>query len=305
MSRRVVVSLFLLVAILPLFGLISNAPETHGQAFTTITSYTTTPITVTSIRISIVPITGATTFTRSDTTTSSLTQPRKLFSEYIVLASPGPNYGCRPENRAFSAKKGQVVSVSIESNNEVSLYVMTEKDYKNWEKARKCSPGEVSDFTGAFDITSYTEQLVIANDGWYRFVILNFGSGTAAIRFKAEVVGVAYEATFVVTSHVVSLEYSTETITLTAMATGKVVRTEQVGFSLGQNSLLIVAVVSLVAISVVVVILLRRRGHEKPVAAAEVGAPAESQLAAERFCISCGAPLPATMKFCNKCGSKQ
>jgi hypothetical protein len=305
MSRKVVVSLFLLVAILPLFGLISNAPETQGQAFTTITTYTTRPTTVTTIRVSIVPITGTTTFTRSDTTTSSLTQPKKLFSETIVLTSPGPNYGCRPENRAFSAKKGQVVSVNIESNNEFTLYLMTEKDYTKWWKAKKCSPGEVSDFTGAFDITSYNEQLVIGNDGWYRFVILNFGSGTVVIRFKAEVVGVAYETTSVVTSHVVSLQYSTDTLTLTTIATGTVVRTEQVGLPLGQNSLLIVVVVVVAVVAVVAAIVLWRRGHEKPVAAVPTGVPVESQLAAKRFCISCGAELPATVNFCNKCGSKQ
>jgi ribosomal protein L40E len=305
MSRRVVVSLLLLVAILPLFGLISNAPETQGQAFTTITTYTTKPTTVTTIRVSIVPITGTTTFTRSDTTTSSLTQPRKLFSETIVLASPGPKYGCRVDNRAFSAKKGQVVSVNIESNNEFTLYIMTEKNYKAWEKTKECSPGEVSDFTGAFDITSYNEQLVVGNDGWYRFVILNFGSGTAVIRFKAEVVGVAYETTSVVTSHVVSLQYSTDTMTLTTIATGTVVRTEQVGLPLGQNSMLIVAVVVVAVVAVVAVFVLRRRGRGKSVAAAPIGAPVESQLAAKRFCISCGAELPATVNFCNKCGSKQ
>jgi ribosomal protein L40E len=304
MPRRVVVSLLLLVAILPLFGLISNAPETQGQAFTTITTYTTRPTTVTTIRVSIVPITGTTTFTRSDTTTSSLTQPRKLFSETIVIRPPPPNH-CQVENRAFSVKKGQVVSVNIESNNEFTLYVMTEKDYTKWWKAKKCSPGEVSDFTGAFDVTSYNEQLVMGNDGWYRFVILNFGSGTAVIRFKAEVVGVAYETTSVVTSHVVSLQYSTDTLTLTTIATGTVVRTEQVGLSLGQNSLLIVVVVVVAVVAVVAAIVLRRRGHGKPVAAVPTGAPVESQLAATRFCISCGAELPATVNFCNKCGSKQ
>lgn len=305
MSRRVVVSLFLLVAILPLFGLISNAPETQGQAFTTITTYTTRPTTVTTIRVSIVPITGTTTFTRSDTTTSSLTQPRKLFSETITLRAPGPKYGCTPDNRAFSAKKGQVVSVSIESNNEFTLYIMTEKDYKAWDKRGKCSPGEVSDFTGAFDITSYNERLVMGNDGWYRFVFLNFGYDMAVIRFKAEVVGVAYETTSVVTSHVVSVQYSTDTLTLTTVATGTVVRTEQVGLPLGQNSMLIVAVVVVAVVAVVAVFVLRRRGRGKSVAAAPIGAPVESQLAATRFCISCGAELPATVNFCNKCGSKQ
>jgi ribosomal protein L40E len=305
MSRRVVVSLFLLVAILPLLGLISSAPETHSQAFTTITTYTTRPTTVTSIRISIVPITGTTTFTRSDTTTSSLTQPRKLFSETITLRAPGPNYGCQVDNRAFSAKKGQVVSVNIESNNEFTLYIMTEKNYKAWDKTKKCSPGEVSDFTGAFGITSYNEQLVMGNDGSYRFVFLNYGSSMAVIRFKAEVVGVAYETTSVVTSHVVSLQYFTDTMTLTTIATGTVVRTEQVGLPLGQNSMLIVAVVVVAVVAVVAAIVLRRRGHEKPVAAVPTGAPVESQLAAKRFCISCGAELPATVNFCNKCGSKQ
>jgi ribosomal protein L40E len=198
-----------------------------------------------------------------------------------------------------------VVSVNIESNNEFTLYVMTEKDYKAWEKRGKCSPGEVSDFTGAFGITSYNEQLVMGNDGWYRFVFLNFGYDMAVIKFKAEVVGVAYETTSVVTSHVVSLQYFTDTMTLTTIATGTVVRTEQVGLPLGQNSLLIVAVVVVAVVAVVAAIVLRRRGHGKPVATAPTGAPVESQLAAKQFCISCGAELPATVNFCNKCGSKQ
>jgi ribosomal protein L40E len=305
MSRRVVVSLFLLVAILPLFGLLSSASETQGQALTTITSYTTRPTTVTSIRMSIVPITGTTTFTRSDTTTSSLTEPRKLFSGTILLPAPGPNFGCWVDNRRFGAKKGEVVSVNVESDNEFSLYLMTEKDFTKWEKTRKCSPGEVSDFTGAFDITSYNEQLVIGNDGQYRFVFLNFGHDRVVIKFKAEIVGVAYETTSVVTSHVVSLQYSTDTMTLTTIATGTVVRTEQVGLPLGQNSMLIVVVVVVAVVAVVAAIVLRRRGHGKPVAAVPTGPPVESQLAAKRFCISCGAELPATVNFCNKCGSKQ
>ena len=227
MSRRVVVSLFLLVAILPLFGLISNAPETQGQAFTTITTYTTKPTTITSHRVTVIPLTSTTTVTRSDMTTSSLTQPKKLFSEIVVISPPGERYGCYVDDRAFSAKKGQVVSVNIESNNEFTLYIMTEKDYRAWDERHKCSPGEVSDFTGAFDITSYNEQLVIGNDGWYRFMFLNYGASKAVIQFKAEVVGVAYETTFVATSQVVSLRYSTDTLTLTTVATGTVVRTEQ------------------------------------------------------------------------------
>jgi len=306
MSRRVIVSLFLLVAILPLLGLISSAPETQGQTFTTITTYTTRPTTVTSIRISILPITGTTTFTRSDTTTSSLAQPRQLFSETIILHSPGERYGCFVDDRAFSAKKGQVVSVNLESDNEFSMYLMTEKDYKAWDKRKECSPGEVSDFTGAFGITSYNEQLVMGNDGWYRFVFLNFDKADMVVlEAKAEVVGAAYETTFVVTSQVVSLRYSTDTLTLTTVATGTVVRTEQVWFALGQNSMLIVVVVVVAVVAVVAAIVLRRRGHGKPVAAVPTGAPVESPLAAKRFCISCGAELPATVNFCNKCGSKQ
>jgi len=304
MSRRVVVSLFLLVAILPLLGLISSAPETQGQAFTTITSYTTKPTTITSARVTVIPLTSTTTVTRSDMTTSSLTPPKKLFSETLVITKPRPNQ-CNVNTRAFSAKKGEVLSMNIESSSEFTLYLFTEKDYKKWQKTGKCAPGEVSDFTGAFGITSYNEQLVMANGDWYRFVLLNYGPESAVIKFKAEIVGVAYETTFVVTSQVVSLRYSTDTLTLTTVATGTVVRTEQVGLPLGQNSLLIVAVVLVAVVAVVAVIVLRRRGHEKPVAAVPTGAPVESQLAAKRFCINCGAELPATVNFCNKCGSKQ
>jgi ribosomal protein L40E len=308
MSRRVVVSLFLLVAILPLLGLISNAPETQGQAFTTITSYTTTPTTVTSIRISILPITGTTTFTRSDTTTSSLTPPKILYSATVTLPRPSAGH-CEVTTKSFTAEEGQVISVNLTSNTEISFYKMNEKDYVKWYKpGAKCFPSSVSDFFGAFSVTSLTEELEIRNDGKYRFVFVNDAASStvaAKIQFKAEVVRVAYETTSVVTSHVVSLQYSTDTITLTTVATGTVVRTEQVGLPLGQNSLLIVAVVLVAVVAVVAVIVLRRRGRGKSVAAAPIGAPVESQLAATRFCISCGAELPATVNFCNKCGSKQ
>jgi len=108
-----------------------------------------------------------------------------------------------------------------------------------------------------------------------------------------------------VTSQVVSLRYSTDTLTLTTIATGTVVRTEQVGLQLDQNSMLIIAVIVVAAVAVVAVVVLRRRGRGKPIAAAPMGAPVESQLGAKRFCISCGAELPATVNFCNKCGSKQ
>jgi len=304
MSRRFVVSLLLLLTILPLLGLLSNAPTTQGQAFTTITTYTTKPTTITSARVTIIPLTSTTTVTRSDMTTSSLTPPKKLFSETLVITKPAPNH-CNLNTRAFSAKKGQVLSTNIESSSEFTLYLFTEKGYKKWEKTGHCAPGEVSDFTGAFDITSYNEQLVMANDDWYRFVFLNYGPESAVIKLKAEIVGVAYETTFVVTSQVVSLRYSTDTLTLTTIATGTVVRTEQVGLPLGQNSLLIIAVIAVAAVAAVAVVVLRRRGQGKPAATAAIGAPVGSQFAAKRFCINCGAELPAGVNFCNKCGTKQ
>jgi len=304
MSRRVVVSLLLFVAILPVADLTLNTPETHTQAFTTITSYITTPKTVTSVRVVVVSTTSTTTFTRSDTTTSSLAQPKKLFSETIALRPPPSRYGCQVDyDRAFTAKKGQVVSVNTESESEFSLYIMSEKDYRNWQKKGKCSPGEVSDFTGAFGVTSYSEQIVIRNDGAYRFIFLNFGTSTIAIQFKAEVVGTAHETTSVVTSRVVSHEYSTEIMTLTTMATGMLVRTEEVGFSLVQNSLVVIAVVVLVIISIVVATILQRRRREKPVAMAEAGVFVESQPAVRRLCPNCGAELVTEDKFCTNCGS--
>jgi hypothetical protein len=322
MPRRGFVSILLVLAIVPIVTLTPSTPEAQSQALTTITSYITTPTTVTSTRKVTVETIKTSTFTSSYSATSSLTPPKKLFSETILLKAPGPNYSCHVDDRAFSAKKGQVVSVDLESNNEFSMYLMTEKDYKAWDKTKECSPGEVSDFTGAFGITSYNEQLVMGNDGWYRFVFLNYGYDMAVIKFKAEVVGAAYETTSVVTSHVVSLQYSTDTMTLTTIATGTVVRTEQVGFPLARNGLLVVAAVLLVVILVVVGIALRRQ-REKAVAIAKKQkivleaavteeAPPEPQpkeiAAAEpkvpvRFCMNCGAEMVADALYCPICAA--
>jgi len=305
MSRRVFVSLLLLLAIAPLFGLLSNAPTTQGQAFTTITAYTARPTTITSLRVSIIPITGTTTFTRSYATTSGLTPPKTLISETVRVGIPGPKYGCNYASRGFAAKKGQLVSVSLESDNEITLFVLTEKDYNIWVQKGKCIPEDFSFLQGGFFITSYDEQLLMENDGSYRFLFLNYGPHTAAIKLKAEIVGVTYETASVVISQVVSLRYSTDTLTVTTIATGTVVRTEQVGLQLDQNSTVIIAVIVVAAVAVVAVVVLRRRGPGKPVAVAPMAPPVESQFVAKRFCISCGAELPVGVNFCNKCGSKQ
>jgi len=74
---------------------------------------------------------------------------------------------------------------------------------------------------------------------------------------------------------------------------------------------------AIVAIIVIVVafLLMRRRKtvtpspFQAPPSASAVPRPpppsATPRIPAQKFCVSCGAPLPASMNFCNKCGRKQ
>ena len=70
--------------------------------------------------------------------------------------------------------------------------------------------------------------------------------------------------------------------------------------------LALIGIIAIVVIALIVVLLARRR-KKPPRAAAPTRAEAYVPPAAEtqKFCVNCGAPLPADAQFCGKCGSKQ
>jgi ribosomal protein L40E len=74
--------------------------------------------------------------------------------------------------------------------------------------------------------------------------------------------------------------------------------------SLGGTPELYVAIVVVLAIVGALVLWSRRRAQTRPKATiAREGI--RKEIAGKAFCINCGAELPATSKFCGKCGSAQ
>jgi len=75
---------------------------------------------------------------------------------------------------------------------------------------------------------------------------------------------------------------------------------EQYGLYVG---IAVVVVIALIA----VLVLMKRRKRPPPPAqpAPTVPVGVAPQLPAQKFCVNCGAPLPADAQFCGKCGSRQ
>ena len=70
--------------------------------------------------------------------------------------------------------------------------------------------------------------------------------------------------------------------------------------------LALIGIIAIVVIALIALLLARRRKKPPPAAAptrAEAYAPPPAET--QKFCINCGAPLPADAQFCGKCGSKQ
>lgn len=66
----------------------------------------------------------------------------------------------------------------------------------------------------------------------------------------------------------------------------------------------VLGAIAAVIVVVVVVLFMKRRKTGAPSSGYQAP-PAPAAAPAQKFCISCGAPLPASMKFCNRCGSEQ
>jgi len=305
------VSSVLILAVIPLLLLV---PSSEGQGVTTITSLATVTTTFTRTSVSLVQgtETRTSTLTVSYSTTTNL-PAQTLYRQSKTLATFGPEYGCLYDQRIFTAKHGQVVSMNLTSSTTISFFVMKGRDYDEWLKVAQCAV--TSSLVEAHDVTDYYGELVVPEDGHYYFVFLNFfHDKPAKIQFTAKIIGVAAMASSTMTTTVAVLgEYRTvsETLVVTSTQTLSSIRTEETLFPLGQNSLAIVVLAGIAAIVVVLLAMRKRRRPEtaaatasaQPIPQASIAAP--SPVTADEFCMNCGASLPAHATFCNKCGAKQ
>jgi hypothetical protein len=178
----------------------------------------------------------------------------------VTLQTFAQKYNCLYDDKAFTAKQGQVVSMNLTSSSAISFFVLKGPDFDEWLKGGQCT------VTGALveaqDVTYYYGELVVPDDGHYYFLFLNFFHDKAAkVGLTAKIkTGVATEFSSVITTTVTSQTYLTvsETFVATATKTLTSIRTEQVGFA-GIPGFPVEAILVGLAGGLVALTLIRRR----------------------------------------------
>jgi hypothetical protein len=210
----------------------------------------------------------------------------------------------------LSLDPGQVhVSYHTDSvYHQVDFWMMNDEDYTRWSNIHQCTglrdyQGLRKPFVAKLDSSGYEFTTEVSSAGVYYFGFLNKNKYPITVTLSVDAGLQTSEVTLTRTTIVYSTQagpYVTEQVT---------VSTRPVGFGL-----LFYAGIGLIAVAVIGLAISRVKkaapGTAPPSASVPVvhAGPVVSPPPAPttgKFCINCGAPLPAHAVFCNKCGSKQ
>jgi len=220
-----------------------------------------------------------------------------LQGETIYLEAVTQAYCGRVDYRYLSLDKGQV-HVAYHTDSEyrrVSFWMLNERDFDRWNHLRSCSEMMVFNegIAVKFNSASYEFTAMIPSSGVYYLAFLNYDKSNSATVTLDIDAGMQQRVLTVTSQHVVrstqTTEYPTQTVTSATQPAG-----------LG---LLFFGGVGLIILAAVVLSLSKRK--KTPSATAPVASSTPTVASEGKFCINCGAPLPARATFCNKCGSKQ
>jgi hypothetical protein len=258
-----------------------------SQSLTTITSWTTVTgqVTSTSYRTFAVATTSVTS-TSTATHNYTFTIPAQL-ARHCYFTYWNATF------RAGDRVVGKVIVVS----NTIDFYIMSNAQLQSFNHS-PCDE-EGTGYVKALDIKSYVVDWVVPADGEYNLVFFSYSPSVS----KPKITGffaVQYMHSQLVASTVYSQTGATTVSTSTRTLTSVYYSTVQnpLGGIASPLSLIIVGVIVGIIVVVVAVVAFpkRRKGPgAKPLETKEQ----------KRFCINCGAELPANSKFCNKCGSAQ
>jgi len=247
-------------------------------------------------------VTATSTITKAvGTAVSTVTESgsKVVLSETIDLEAPEKKYCGYYDWRHASIDAGQVHGSFNSIGGPVDFWMLTETQLGKWNTTKGCDPLlKVAAVASRFGSISYDFTTNIASSGTYYFAFMNTNTKSVSIQLKVELY---YQEVVLRESTSYSTEsspYVTKTVTVDTRPAG-----------LG---LLFFCGIGLIVIAGIVLTLgikkppVRSPAHVLPtssVVAPKVEPPSGPTLG--RFCIDCGAPIPAHAVFCNKCGSKQ
>jgi hypothetical protein len=254
---------------------------------TTITSWTTATgqVTSTSYRTFAVATTSVTSMS-TDTHNYTFTIPAQLARHCYFT------YG----NQTFKAGDRVVGKVIVVSNT-IDFYIMSRTQLVAFNHSPCDQEGTA--YVKALDIKSYVVDWVVPADGEYDFVFFSYSPSAS----KPQITG-SFAVQYIHSQLVASTVYSQTSVTTVSANTRTLT---SVYYSTLQNPLGVIAspfwlmiigvIVGIIVVVVAVVAIPKRRkgAGAKPLETKEQ----------KRFCINCGAELPAYSKFCSKCGSAQ
>jgi len=191
----------------------------------------------------------------------------------------------------------------------VDFWMMNEADYTRWGNLRYCSEvrgfhGNGRPFVAKLSNSGYEFTADVPSAGTYYFAFMNGNPYSVDITLNADMgvqtseVTITRETTY----------YSTQE---------KPYVTEQVTPSTGPGGfgVLFYAGIGLIAVAAIALVVSRTRSaaprteRVPPATAVAQRAPAVSPSPSApstgKFCMNCGAPLPARATFCNECGLRQ
>ncbi len=188
-------------------------------------------------------------------------------------------YACIYQYVKFTMLKDAQVNGVIDSSSPIDFYFMTNAQLDNWIQDTACDVN--SSLVGVQEITHYSLSFTVPNDGTYGYLFLNSDQSNPAS---------------------VTFSYPTQ-VTSTLTITPSIL-----GLPLAGDGMLILVAVAIVIVAVVAYIVGVRRGRT-PKAMPQAESAATTQTIASpqgtKFCVNCGASLPAQAMFCNSCGSHQ
>jgi ribosomal protein L40E len=239
---------------------------------------------------------GTTTQTSTVTATESVT---------FTIPELSPNY-CYYTYVNDTFKAGVRLLGKVTTNSVMDFYVMSSAQYQAFRRSH-CGDTVPAYVSAQSVASSYSLDWTVPVDDMYYFVFYNYApSGQGA----GQVVGtfalqepMIQVATFTLKSTSSGSNVLAITKTMSSVFSSTIVQP-----SMPSMELLLGIIVILAALAGIVVVAFQRRGKSRSQLTAEVTRKPEATIKPgkdTKFCINCGAELPSTSKFCNKCGSAQ